>query len=141
MSDDSRDRAATRLATGMSRRGLVLAGVAAAAASLAAGVALGQPEDLADCLASVVEDRESYRRVGLLYRRANPSATDRGALRRQLGEPCGDEPAFLRDLSVAQRRRWFVERCRRDFERGNVEQVEGWLFAASELRLAALLAA
>jgi len=119
----------------------MVAGVATAAASFIAGTALGGPEDLQDCLASVVRDRESYRRVGLLYRRTNPPVADAAELRRQFGEPSGHEPVFLLSLSVAQRRRWFIDRCRRDFAQGNVELVGGWLFAASELRLALLLAA
>jgi hypothetical protein len=119
----------------------MIAGVATVAASFIAGTALGRSGDLRDCLASVVKDRESYRRVGLLCRRTNPEAVDAGELRRQFGEPSGHEPLFLLSLSVAQRRRWFIDRCRRDFEQGNVELVDGWLFAASELRLAVLLAA
>jgi hypothetical protein len=89
----------------------------------------------------MVEDAESYRRVGLLYRRSSPRAADLGELCRQLGEPAGRAPLFLLDLPVAERRRWFVDRRRRDFAQGRVELFGGWLFAACELRLAALLAA
>ena len=127
---------------GLSRRRLIVAGLATAAMTLAPGrAARSQDEALQTCLASLVRDGESYRRVGLLYRRYNPAAADIGELRRQLGEPAGREPLFLLDLSPAGRRQWFVNRCRRDFERGEVELFDGWLFAACELRLATLLAA
>ncbi len=127
---------------GFSRRRFIVAGLATAAMTLAPGrTARSQDEALQTCLASLVRDGESYRRVGLLYRRSNPAAADIGELRRQLGEPAGREPLFLLGLSPAARRRWFVDRCRRDFEQGKVEPFGGWLFAASELRLAALLAA
>jgi hypothetical protein len=111
-----------------SRRRLLIAGVAAAGVALA-GAAPGEAEALRAGLASLVRDPESYRRIGLAYRRANPSACDPGGL-----------PPFLAGLPVAERRRWFIERCRRDFAEGKVELVDGWLFAASELRLAVLLA-
>ena len=123
-----------------SRRRLVLAGIASGAGLAVAAMAPGQPQALRRCLATMVRDPASYRRFGLLYRRAHPAVADSAALQRQLGEPRGEEPFFLLGLSVPQRRRWFVERCRRDCAAGDVEAVEGWLLAASEIRLAVLLA-
>ncbi len=129
-------------AIGVSRRGVIAAGLAAAAAALVpAAAARSQEGALRECLATLVEDAQSYRRIGLLYRSSNARASSLGELCRQLGEPPGCAPLFLLDLPVAARRRWFVDRCRRDFAQGKVELFGGWLFAACELRLAALLAA
>ena len=126
-------------AAGMSRRAFAVAGLAAAAIVLAP-VAPSPGEALQRCLASLVRDGESYREVGRLYRLANPALPGTAALRRQIAGAGGGAPLALLRLSVAERRRWFSGVCRREFARGDVEPFGGWLFAASELRLAALLA-
>jgi len=127
---------------GTHRRAFIAAGLAAAAVALAPIAALPSTgEALQGCLASLASDRESYREVGRLYRVANPALPGPAALRRAFAGAAGGEPLFLLALSVAERRRWFSGVCRREFARGDVEPFGGWLFAASELQLAALLAA
>ena len=111
--------------------------VAAAASGPLAGCggpAPRDPETLLRALGEGLANRQAAARLGEALRRARPELADREGTLRQLFAPArwrhaqaADGPARLR------------EQVREDFAHGRTLSLQGWLLAASEARLYALL--
>ena len=112
--------------------------VAAAAAGPLAGCggpAPLDPETLLRALGEGLADRQAAARLGEALRRARPELADREGTLRQLFAP-----ARWRDVQAADAPARLREQVREDFAHGRTLSLQGWLLAASEARLYALLA-
>jgi hypothetical protein len=112
--------------------------VAAAAAGPLAGCggpAPVDPETLLRALDQGLADRRAAARLGEALRRARPELADRKGTLRQLFAP-----ARWRDAEAAEAPARLREQVREDFAHGRTLSLQGWLLAASEARLYALLA-
>jgi hypothetical protein len=80
-------------------------------------------------------NRRAAARLGEALRRARPELADRESTLRELFAP-----ARWRDAQPADAAARLREQVREDFAHGNTLSLQGWLLAASEARLYALLA-
>ena len=112
--------------------------VAAAASGPLAGCggpAPLDPETLLRALREGLADRQAAARLGEALRRARPELADREDTLRQLFAP-----ARWRDVQATEAPARLREQVREDFAHGRTLSVKGWLLAASEAQLYALLA-
>ena len=111
--------------------------VAAAASGPLAGCggpAPHDPETLLRALREGLADRRAAARLGEALRRARPELADREGTLRQLFAP-----ARWRNVQAADAPARLREQVREDFADGRTLSLQGWLLAASEARLYALL--
>ena len=98
------------------------------------GPAPRDPETLLRALGEGLADRQAAARLGEALRRARPELADREGMLRQLFAP-----ARWRDVQAADAPARLREQVREDFGHGRTLSLQGWLLAASEARLYALL--
>jgi hypothetical protein len=111
--------------------------VAAAASGPLAGCggpAPPDPETLLRALGEGLADPQAAARLGAALRRARPELANREDTLRQLFAP-----ARWRHLRAADAPARLREQVREDFAHGRTLSLQGWLLAASEARLYALL--
>jgi len=124
------------------RREILARGVGAVGAVGAIGAALAwapaaaapAPAELAAvraALSTALAELHDPARLGRSYLAARPFEADRAALARALGAVGACAPKIASRLEL---------RRRRDFARGEIIVVEGWVLARSEARACALLA-
>lgn len=90
-------------------------------------------------LAKVFGHPDSARRVGMEYLRKRPQDADIRVLIRHLVP----DPRRLQALRACDREtlgRFLAESMRRDFQRGKIMSVDGWILSETELRVCALSA-
>ncbi|HEX9799200.1 MAG TPA: hypothetical protein VGC00_03420 [Thermoanaerobaculia bacterium] len=128
----------TNRSRGVARRELVLA---LAALSVAPGLLVScrrrpDPRALAAALAARLRRDEAVRALGRAVVATHPEESDAGALAARLAAELGWTP----DAPGAELDRRLGERVRDDFRLGRLLVVDSWRLAATEARVAALLA-
>jgi hypothetical protein len=98
------------------------------------GPAPRDPETLLRALGEGLADRQAAAQLCEALRRARPELADREGMLRQLFAP-----ARWRDVQAADAPARLREQVREDFAHGRTLSLQGWLLAASEARLYALL--
>jgi hypothetical protein len=98
------------------------------------GPAPRDPETLLRGLGERLADPQAAARLGAALRRARPELADREGTLRQLFAPARWRHAQATDAPARLR-----EQVREDFAHGRTLSLQGWLLAASEARLYALL--
>jgi len=106
-------------------------GAALAWAPAAAAPALSDPAAFRTALRTALAELHDPARLGRSYLAARPFEADRAALARALGTVGASAPTIASRLDLQRRR---------DFARGEIVVVEGWVLARSEARACALLA-
>jgi hypothetical protein len=98
-----------------------------------------RPQGVADILARLFRVRESAALLGQAYLRQHPEEADKAILERLVAAQLGD----LREAEAAGKtalKRSFERAKGRDFERGAVVQLGGFMMSRTELRACALVA-
>jgi hypothetical protein len=98
------------------------------------GPAPRDPEMLLRALGERLADPQAAARLGAVLRRARPELADRESTLRQLFAP-----ARWRHVQAADAPARLREQVREDFAHGRTLSLQGWLLAASEAQLYALL--
>lgn len=97
-------------------------------------------ESLGSKLLKLLEDKDSAKVIGREYLRQAPKEADEHLLIDLLCA-CGPEGrAELARADAVKLRDWLSLKQRRDFEHGQVVDVQGWILSETEVRLCALAA-
>jgi hypothetical protein len=123
-------------------RRAILAALGAAAALLPAmrpAQALVAAPDPAARLVGLFKHPASARAIGAVYLAGHPEEADARRLIELVIGADGDPPA-IRDMSDPELRAWLRGRLARDFATERIVKLDGWLLAATEVRLCALVA-
>lgn len=117
---------------------IVGTGMAATVPGLVAGASdSGVVQSAVERISSVLESRTNAALIGMKYLRKNPSENNVSILSESLDFIASSELVAVDDIELV---RLYTERVSRDFEWGNVVDLEGWVLSKTEARVFALLA-